>query len=64
MPASPHAQLGRHADAVADYTAVLEREPGNTTAYFNRAAAYDALGFFDEAVRDYKRAMECDGQGR
>lgn len=50
--------MGRHADAVADFSALIEREPQNATAYFNRAAALDALGLFDRAVQDYRRALD------
>ena len=43
-----------------DFTAVIRLQPDNATAYFNRAAALDSLGLFDNAVADYRRALDSD----
>ncbi len=53
-------KLGRHGEAVADFTRVLELEPGNLTAAYNRAVAFDSMGEFSRAVLDYTRALDMD----
>lgn len=51
-------KLGKHEEAAADFTAVIERDPGNTNAYYARAAAWDSLGQFERAVADYRKALD------
>ena len=40
--------------------AVLELDPSNANAYFNRGSAYDSIGDFDAAIADYTRALDLD----
>jgi Flp pilus assembly protein TadD len=39
---------------------VLELDPTNANAYFNRGSAYDSIGDFDAAIADYTRALDLD----
>ena len=34
--------------------------PGHFKAYFNRGFAYDKLGLYDQAIKDYSSALEID----
>jgi len=45
--------------ALADYTrAIRHRSKDLHIAYFNRGLAYEVLGRFDDARRDYEKALE------
>jgi tetratricopeptide (TPR) repeat protein len=39
---------------------VLELDPTNANAYFNRGSTFDSLGQYDRAIADYTRALELD----
>ncbi len=49
-----------YAKAVSDLTKVLEVDPKDFAARFNRALAYEYLGEYDKAIADYTRAIEGD----
>ena len=53
-------RLGKHEEAIADFTRLLEVVPAEQSSliYFNRAGSHRALGQLDEAVVDYTRALE------
>ena len=53
-------RLGKHEEAIADFTRLLEIVPAEKASlvYFNRAGSYRALGQIEEAVADYTRALE------
>ncbi|HEX4705700.1 MAG TPA: tetratricopeptide repeat protein, partial [Pseudonocardiaceae bacterium] len=51
--AQVYAALGRLADAVEDYSAVIEQDPNYAEYYFDRAAIYRRLGRHAEARADY-----------
>ena len=55
-----HDRLGNHAAAVADFSAALELNPSNTSAFFNRGTCFDSLGQHDLATADFGRALELD----
>lgn len=44
--------------AIADYTKVISMNPRFTSAYYNRAVAYDCQGMVEEAVDDYRKAIQ------
>ena len=44
--------------AIGQYKAVLEKEPENASALFNRGFAYDEKGDFDKAIEDYDLYLE------
>lgn len=48
---------GQIQEALAVYSSVLEREPGLVWAYANRANLYSRQGRYDDALRDYTRAI-------
>lgn len=52
--------MGHHEQAVADFSAVLQQEPANISALYNRGAAYDLLDQHDLAVSDLMQAMEIE----
>lgn len=53
-------QMGKHEEAIADFTRLLEIVPAEQASliHFNRAGSYRAIGRLDEAVDDYTRALE------
>ncbi|MGV9264870.1 tetratricopeptide repeat protein [Kitasatospora sp. NPDC003701] len=55
--AQVYAGLGRHAEAVADYTAVIECDPNYAEYYFDRGMLWRDLGRPEQALADYDRAI-------
>jgi tetratricopeptide (TPR) repeat protein len=47
-----------HEATIADHTATLLAEPGNTAALINRGNAHARQGDFEQAVADFTRALE------
>jgi tetratricopeptide (TPR) repeat protein len=43
--------------AIADYTKIIEQDPHNTQAYYQRGQNYSALGQNDEALEDLNQAI-------
>ena len=43
-----------------DFTSVIEIDPSNANAYFNRGCCYDSVGELDLAISDYSVALELD----
>ena len=39
---------------------MLQLDPTNANAYFNRGSALDGLGKYDKAIVDYSKALELD----
>jgi tetratricopeptide (TPR) repeat protein len=46
------------AEAIADLTTLLEHQPGDSSAYFDRAVLHQRLGRYDDALRDYDAAIQ------
>ncbi|MFJ5228757.1 tetratricopeptide repeat protein [Kitasatospora sp. NPDC088391] len=55
--AQVYAGLGRQAEAVADYTAVIECDPNYAEYYFDRGMLWRELGDPERALADYDRAI-------
>jgi GlpG protein len=56
-----HAQAGRrYQDALELYTRVLQIDPRNAWAYYNRGGVYYALGEFENAKADVEMARKLD----
>jgi tetratricopeptide (TPR) repeat protein len=55
--AQVRAGLGRHDEAVDDYTAVIALDPNYAEYHFDRAALYRRLGKNDDALADYDEAI-------
>jgi tetratricopeptide (TPR) repeat protein len=53
-------QLGRHAEALADYATALRLDPNHAQAYYNRGNIYIGLGRLAEALADYAAALRLD----
>lgn len=49
-------ELGLYNNAIASLSQVIERDPSNKMAYFERAAAYFGIGNFDAAFSDFLRS--------
>jgi Flp pilus assembly protein TadD len=45
---------------VKDFSRVIEIDPQNANAYFNRGCCYDSIGELDLAISDYSVALELD----
>ncbi len=54
--------LGKHAQAIADYTAAIALRPNSTRLRFKRAESYLHAGQYEKAVADYTRVIEVDGK--
>jgi GlpG protein len=50
----------RYQEAIDLYTQVLQMDPQNAWAYYNRSSAYEALGDARQAEADLKKARELD----
>ena len=55
-------QIGNFEAAITDYSAVLDAEPDNHTAWYGRGLVFEALGDAGNAIADLKRAIELDPQ--
>jgi tetratricopeptide (TPR) repeat protein len=53
--------LGRHSDAIYDFTITLAFCPSSANAYFRRAFSYKATGRFDAAGDDFETARKKAG---
>ena len=51
---------GDYADAVADFTSALDRDPNNVDAFRNRGMAWQRASDFDKAVADFTRAIKIN----
>jgi tetratricopeptide (TPR) repeat protein len=58
--AAVYETLGRNADAVADYSAVIEAMPELSLAYIPRAHVFEKLGQFERAKLDYLTALKLE----
>ena len=52
--------IGYHPEAVADFDAVVKRNPKNAHAYFRRAFSLKALKEFAKAADDFEKARNLD----
>ena len=50
--------MSKYKEAVKDFTSVIEIDPQNANAYFNRGCCYDSIGELDLAISDYSVALE------
>lgn len=55
--AQVHASLGRHAEAIEGYTAVIELDPHYAEYWFDRGMIMRRLGRGQEALADYEQAI-------
>lgn len=49
---------GDYAEAIEEFTRVIQADPGNLNAHRHRALAYLCLGEYDEAIADYSTCLE------
>jgi tetratricopeptide (TPR) repeat protein len=52
-----YTDLGRFAEAIADFDEAIRRKPDYGEAYVNRARALNAIGQNEKAVADYEAAV-------
>ena len=58
-------ELGRHADAIADYDEAIRLKPDLATAYLNRGVAKQKQGQYEAAAADCNEAIRLKtGLGR
>lgn len=53
-----YAGLGDHSLALTEFQASLGLAPENAWTFYNRARAYESIGRHDDAVQDYRFALE------
>ncbi len=53
-------QLGKFNEAKSDFNKVIQYQPKNARAYFNRAIANANLNKNEDAKRDLRKAAELD----
>jgi tetratricopeptide (TPR) repeat protein len=58
--ARTYRKLGRHKEAVADYTKLINLEPNNAKAFVQRGITYIRLKKPDKALQDYETARTLD----
>jgi tetratricopeptide (TPR) repeat protein len=56
--AQNHNAAGQYLEAVAAYSAALERDPGHTTARLGRGLALQRMGMHEAAVDDFSEVIE------
>jgi tetratricopeptide (TPR) repeat protein len=53
--------MGRHTEAIDDYSLYLKRHPGDYPSLFNRAGQYRAAKRYEESIGDYDDILDgCD----
>lgn len=52
-----HVAMKEPAKAIADLTTLLQCQPGDFSAYFDRAVLHQRAGCYEEALRDYNAAI-------
>ena len=52
--------MGFYKEAIKDFTMVIQIDPENANAFFNRGCCYDSVGELDLAISDYSVALELD----
>lgn len=52
--------MSQYKEAIRDFSRVIEIDPENANAYFNRGCCYDSVGELDLAISDYSVALELD----
>jgi len=52
--------LGNLDEAIADFTAAIDMDPGHALSYFERSESYRRKGLIDLAEADHRRALELD----
>src|SRR6185436_700813 len=56
------ALLGRHDEAIQDFTSVVQRSPTHAGAHNNLAFSYKQLGRTAEAINEYRQAIAINPQ--
>jgi tetratricopeptide (TPR) repeat protein len=52
--------MGRHEEAIADFTRAIGLDPSDAWAVGSRGEVYKAMGRHEEAIADFTRAIELD----
>lgn len=55
-----YAAMGKHKEAIDDFTAALKISPGSTSVYNNRGNSWRAIGSLKNAVKDYNETIKLD----
>jgi tetratricopeptide (TPR) repeat protein len=53
-------KMGKHSEALSDYTRAIELLPGDKDGYYNRGILYVAMKRYPEALADYQKALQID----
>ena len=56
--ASAHFARAEFEQGIADFSRVIELDPGEAAAYYNRGLSYQELGDADKAEADFAKAKE------
>ena len=54
------AELGKYADAIANFDTAIQRDPDFMEAYFNRGSTKAELGKYSEAITDFDTAIQLN----
>ncbi|MCI0474270.1 MAG: tetratricopeptide repeat protein, partial [Ignavibacteria bacterium] len=52
--------IGNPWQAIKEYDTVVMKDPKLAKAYYNRGASYEKVAKYDEAIVNYKKAMELN----
>lgn len=55
------AQLGKHLNAIKDFSIVAGLDPENAEVLARRGLAFESLGSYWQAIRDYHQALNANG---
>jgi uncharacterized caspase-like protein/lipoprotein NlpI len=53
-------KIGKHEDAIAEYSAVIKEQPNNSSAYNNRGISYDNTKDYAHAIADYSKSLSLN----
>ncbi|MDW3095371.1 MAG: tetratricopeptide repeat protein [Gammaproteobacteria bacterium] len=53
-------QLDMYEDSLVIFDEVIQKDPEFAASYANRGILYDRLGRYENAIKDYKKAIELD----
>jgi tetratricopeptide (TPR) repeat protein len=61
---SIYQRMDKLGDALAEYTAAIEMDPGNIAALVNRGEIYYRCGYVQEPLEDFEKAISLDPKGK
>ena len=52
--------MSKYQEAIIDYSKAIELEPRDVYLYFFKGLSYEALGLYEDALRDFQMSLKLD----